>query len=373
MLDEVQRWLRSRSWPAADRPLDLLLAAKRAAGARGTVSVVLPALDEEATVGDDRGRDPARPDVAGRAAGRRAGRGRLRVHATVRRRRRPTPARGWCAATTILPRLPALPGKGEVLWRSLLATRGEIVCFVDADLRAFDSSFVSGIVGPLLTDPGVDLVKAMYDRPLETGGDGRPGGRRPGHRAGRPAAAQPALAAAGRLRPAARRGVRGPALAAGAAAVPRRLRRGAGACSSTRWSWSAWTRSPRWTSGCGTTGTRTARRSGGWPRRSTAPRSSGCRAAHLVRPLLTQFERGERRLRAQHAPGRRGGAAPDARHPRIPHPPRGLTSAVRGARADAPGRAPSQGARGSRGGRGGPDAPVGRARLGRCLPARLAA
>ncbi|KOG33844.1 glucosyl-3-phosphoglycerate synthase, partial [Streptomyces varsoviensis] len=66
----------------------------------------------------------------------------------------------------VLPRLPTLPGKGEVLWRSLLATSGEIVCFVDADLREFSADFVSGIVGPLLTDPEVHFVKAMYDRPL---------------------------------------------------------------------------------------------------------------------------------------------------------------------------------------------------------------
>jgi glucosyl-3-phosphoglycerate synthase len=77
---------------------------------------------------------------------------------------------------SILPRLPALPGKGEVLWRSLLATSGEIVAFVDSDLRDFDARFVSGIVGPLLTDPGVQLVKAMYDRPLETGGTVVPAG-----------------------------------------------------------------------------------------------------------------------------------------------------------------------------------------------------
>jgi len=51
VLDEVERWLERRSWSAADRPLEQLLAAKRAAGARGTVSVVLPALDEEGTVG----------------------------------------------------------------------------------------------------------------------------------------------------------------------------------------------------------------------------------------------------------------------------------------------------------------------------------
>src|SRR5690606_3177361 len=60
----------------------------------------------------------------------------------------------------------AVPGKGEVLWRSLLVTRGDIVCFVDADLREFSSDFVTGIVGPLLTEPDVQLVKAMYDRPL---------------------------------------------------------------------------------------------------------------------------------------------------------------------------------------------------------------
>ncbi|SEG31156.1 glucosyl-3-phosphoglycerate synthase [Actinacidiphila yanglinensis] len=175
MLDEVEHWLHTRSWSAADRPLDRLLAAKRAAGAQGTVSVVLPALDEEATVGDivaairrdlmceasplvdevvvvDSGSTDRTAELAARAGARVVDR------------------------DTILPRLPSLPGKGEVLWRSLLVTGGEIVCFVDADLREFDTSFVSGIVGPLLTDPEVQLVKAMYDRPLETGGTVLPAG-----------------------------------------------------------------------------------------------------------------------------------------------------------------------------------------------------
>lgn len=164
VLEEVERWLADRSWSAADRPLDQLLERKRAAGT--TVSVVLPALDEEATVGEivsvirrdlidglphplvdelvvvDSGSTDRTAEVAAKAGAR-----------VVHR-------------DGILPRLPALPGKGEVLWRSLLATRGDIVCFVDADLRDFSSAFVSGIVGPLLTDPGVEFVKAMYDRPL---------------------------------------------------------------------------------------------------------------------------------------------------------------------------------------------------------------
>ncbi|MGV9967160.1 glucosyl-3-phosphoglycerate synthase [Streptomyces olivaceus] len=172
MLEEVERWLNARSWSAGDRPLQRLLAAKHATGQ--SVSVVLPALDEEATVGGivavirrelmeraplvdeivvvDSGSSDRTSQVAA-AAGARV------VHRDA-----------------ILPRIPAVPGKGEVLWRSLLVTGGDIVCFVDADLRAFSPDFVSGIVGPLLTDPDVHLVKAMYDRPL-TVSDGPAAGR----------------------------------------------------------------------------------------------------------------------------------------------------------------------------------------------------
>ncbi|MCK8437989.1 glucosyl-3-phosphoglycerate synthase [Streptomyces sp. D2-8] len=176
MLEEVERWLSTRSWSANDRPLHRILAAKQRTGQ--TVSVVLPALNEEATVGDivavirhdlmrqvplvdelvvvDSGSTDRTSEVAA-AAGARV------VH-----------------RDEILPRLPVVPGKGEVLWRSLLVTRGDIVCFVDADLRDFSSDFVSGIVGPLLTDPDVDLVKAMYDRPLGTDFDSLASGKTAG-------------------------------------------------------------------------------------------------------------------------------------------------------------------------------------------------
>ncbi|WP_461082093.1 glucosyl-3-phosphoglycerate synthase [Streptomyces deserti] len=171
MLEEVERWLRTRSWSVTDRPLHRILAAKQRTGQ--TVSVVLPALNEEETVGDivaiirhdlmqqvplvdeivvvDSGSTDRTSEVAA-AAG-----------ATVVHR------------DEILPRIPTVPGKGEVLWRSLLVTSGDIVCFIDADLKEFSSDFVSGIVGPLLTDPDVDLVKGMYDRPL--GGTAGQGGR----------------------------------------------------------------------------------------------------------------------------------------------------------------------------------------------------
>ncbi|MFJ4119846.1 glucosyl-3-phosphoglycerate synthase [Streptomyces sp. FT05W] len=171
MLEEVERWLTRRSWSAADRPIERLTAARAKDPSRSRVSVVLPALNEEATVGEivtvirrelmekvplvdelvviDSGSTDATAEVARRAGAR-----------VVHR-------------DSVLPRIPALPGKGEVLWRSLLVTTGEIVCFVDADLKDFSADFVSGIVGPLLTDPQVQFVKAMYDRPLgDTAGQG---------------------------------------------------------------------------------------------------------------------------------------------------------------------------------------------------------
>ncbi|MFI2212107.1 glucosyl-3-phosphoglycerate synthase [Streptomyces sp. NPDC020141] len=163
MLDEVEHWLTRRSWSAADRPLPRLLAAKRSASA--TVSVVLPALNEEATVGDIV--TVIRRELMGSAA---LVDELVVIDSGSTDRTAETAAAAGARVVhrdAILPRLPAVPGKGEVLWRSLMVTRGDIVCFVDADLRDFSADFVSGIVGPLLTDPQVDFVKAMYDRPLD--------------------------------------------------------------------------------------------------------------------------------------------------------------------------------------------------------------
>ena len=63
-------------------------------------------------------------------------------------------------------------GKGNVIWRSLAATTGDLVCWVDADIRNFEPHFVSGLLGPLLTDQRISFVKGHYRRPL----DGHPTG-----------------------------------------------------------------------------------------------------------------------------------------------------------------------------------------------------
>jgi glucosyl-3-phosphoglycerate synthase len=157
---DVATWLGHRSssaerWSAAE-----LVRAKRGR----TVSVVIPARDEQDTVG--------------------------RIVRTVRRTlveqqplvdellvvdSRSTDATAAVAAEAgavvvaqddVLPSLPPLQGKGEALWKGLAATSGDLVVFVDGDLRDFPAAYVTGLLGPLLTDAGVDYVKGFYHRPL---------------------------------------------------------------------------------------------------------------------------------------------------------------------------------------------------------------
>src|SRR4029453_16128099 len=57
-------------------------------------------------------------------------------------------------------------GKGEALWKSLHACQGDVICFVDADIRNFHPRFVYGLLGQLLDDdPEIQCVKPFYERP----------------------------------------------------------------------------------------------------------------------------------------------------------------------------------------------------------------
>jgi glucosyl-3-phosphoglycerate synthase len=164
MRADAADWYARRTSRAADWPLERLAALKGDA----RISVVLPALDEEATVGAiaaairrdlclgphplvddllvlDSGSSDRTAEVA-REAGARV------VH-----------------RDEVLPGLPAVPGKGEAMWRSLAATDGDLIVFIDADLLDFSATYVTGLLGPLLADPTVQLVKGLYDRPLAAG------------------------------------------------------------------------------------------------------------------------------------------------------------------------------------------------------------
>ena len=74
-------------------------------------------------------------------------------------------------AKDVAPELGTFPGKGEALWKSLLVTGGDLLVFVDADLTRWGPHFVTGLLGPLLADPGVRLVKGFYER-VRTEDDG---------------------------------------------------------------------------------------------------------------------------------------------------------------------------------------------------------
>ena len=164
MRPEARAWFDRRTSAAADWPVERLLAAK---GAR-RVDVILPALNEAQTVGDivstvraqlmtaeiplvddlvvvDSESSDATADVAA-AAGARV-----------------------VPIGSVLPDIPVERGKGEAMWRGVAATNGDLIVFVDADLRSFTPEYITGLLGPLLLDDGVHLVKAVYDRPLVSG------------------------------------------------------------------------------------------------------------------------------------------------------------------------------------------------------------
>lgn len=164
MRADAAGWYARRTSRAADWPLGRLLALKGDA----RISVVLPALDEEDTVGAIAGairRDlcsgphPLVDDLLVLDSGSRDRTAEVAREAGARVVHR----------DEVLPGLPAVPGKGEAMWRALAATDGDLIAFIDADLLDFSSTYVTGLLGPLLADPAVQLVKGLYDRPLAAG------------------------------------------------------------------------------------------------------------------------------------------------------------------------------------------------------------
>ena len=175
MRPDARAWFEHRTTSATSLggvDVDALLLAKRRGGHR--TSVVLPARDEEATVGGLVADLVARwvtgvPLVdevlvvdsdstdATAAAARAAG-------AEV------------VAAADVLPAHGSRPGKGEALWKSLAATTGDLVVFLDSDLLGDVGHYVPGLLTPLLTDARVQYVKGCYTRPLDLDGEHRPAG-----------------------------------------------------------------------------------------------------------------------------------------------------------------------------------------------------
>lgn len=64
-------------------------------------------------------------------------------------------------------------GKGNALWATLLVSTGDIVVWCDGDVTSFEPDWVVKLITPLLDDPTVAMVKALYHRPTKYGGGGR--------------------------------------------------------------------------------------------------------------------------------------------------------------------------------------------------------
>ena len=69
-------------------------------------------------------------------------------------------------ASEILPEVGDKRGKGENLWKAIHQLKGDIICYVDADISNIHPRFVYGLVAPLIKQAEVQYVKAFYDRPL---------------------------------------------------------------------------------------------------------------------------------------------------------------------------------------------------------------
>ncbi|GGC69357.1 glucosyl-3-phosphoglycerate synthase [Hoyosella rhizosphaerae] len=153
-------WICTNSWNRPMWSISDLVAAKNGR----TVSVVLPALNEESTVsGVVQTITPLLGSLVDELIVLDSG-------STDK-----TGVRARAAGATVITREDALPGlapvagKGEALWRGVAASSGDLIAFIDSDLINPDENFVPRLLGPLLTTSGIHLVKGYYRRPLVDG------------------------------------------------------------------------------------------------------------------------------------------------------------------------------------------------------------
>lgn len=162
----VDRWFAENTFTSAEfRNIQRLIDLKRQQGL--TISLALPALNESATIATVIGRTQqalmhdaplldeivlidSRSTDDTRAIAERYG---LPVY----------------IHQDILPQYGSFTGKGEALWKSLYVLKGDIVVWVDTDIRNFHPRFIYGLLGPLLREPRLVYSKGFYRRPLRVG------------------------------------------------------------------------------------------------------------------------------------------------------------------------------------------------------------
>ncbi|GAB4452135.1 MAG: hypothetical protein OHK0041_15290 [Anaerolineales bacterium] len=169
----VDKWFAENTFHAEEfSNLKNLLALKEKQGT--TISLALPALNEETTVGkvirtikkELMEKYPLLDEIV-----------LIDSNSTDRTRQI---AKGLGVPVYIhqhlLPELGPRSGKGEALWKSLLVTKGDILAWIDTDIVNIHPRFVYGVIGPLLLNRSIQFVKGFYRRPLKVGDKVQAGG-----------------------------------------------------------------------------------------------------------------------------------------------------------------------------------------------------
>ncbi|MFN8112701.1 MAG: glucosyl-3-phosphoglycerate synthase [Solirubrobacterales bacterium] len=163
---QVSEWVARRTWDGSDFDVEALAASRS-----DSVSVVLPAREVAGTIGTILDRLRPLGDVglfdelivvdASSADGTAA---IARDHGAV-----------VLDESELLPEFGPALGKGDAMWRAAAHARGDVLAFLDADTVDFDPGLLTGLLGPIITDPGIDLVKGAFERPFSAGDESLPG------------------------------------------------------------------------------------------------------------------------------------------------------------------------------------------------------
>jgi nucleotide-binding universal stress UspA family protein len=169
----VDKWFAENTFHSHEfTDVKRLVALKKEQGV--TISLGLPALNEEATIGNVietiKGELMERYPLLDEMVVIDSGSTDYTLEIA---RRQGIPV---CFEGDVLSRYGALLGKGEVLWKSLYVLEGDIIAWIDTDIRNIHPRFVYGLIGPLLTRKGIQYVKGFYRRPLHEGGKLKAGG-----------------------------------------------------------------------------------------------------------------------------------------------------------------------------------------------------
>jgi glucosyl-3-phosphoglycerate synthase len=162
----VDKWFAENTYHADEfKQLDQLVALKREQGI--TISLALPALNEEDTVGHViktlkhalYDKTPLLDEIMLIDSRPRIGRVRSPRNSACRSSFIKSRCRRWVRGTA----------RAKRCGRALLVTRGDIVVWIDTDVVNIHPRFVYGVLGPMLVDPQIHFVKGFYRRPLKVG------------------------------------------------------------------------------------------------------------------------------------------------------------------------------------------------------------